>query len=133
MNNFVLHENEIRKNINPKKLLRNAKQEFPWLSLEIFSGEYYNMENKILDIQFWPVCANQARPNYSVGSDQDEPEIQHDRWTKDYFKFFGIIAQIKYRKITLAKFLKKYFFKLNGKFWPNCGPKLCNPISQDRL
>ena len=133
MNNFVLHENKIRKNINPEKLLRNAKQEFPWQSLEIFSGKYYNMENKILDIQFWPVCVNQARPNYSVGSDQDEPEIQHDRWTKDYFKFFGIIAQIKYRKITLAKFLKKYFFKLNGKFWPNCGPKLCNPISQDRL
>ena len=133
MNNFVLHENKIRKNINPEKLLRNAKQEFPWQSLEIFSGKYYNMENKILDIQFWPVCVNQARPNYSVGSDQDEPEIQHDRWTKDYFKFFGIIAQIKYRKITLGKFLKKYSFKLNGKFWPNCGPKLCKPISQDWL
>ena len=27
------------------------------------------MENKILDFQFGPVCANQTRPNYSVGSE----------------------------------------------------------------
>ena len=39
------------------------------------------MENKILDFQFGPVCANQTRPNYSVGSKQDEAEIQHDRWS----------------------------------------------------
>ena len=38
--------------------MRNAKQEFPCQSLESFSGEYYNMENKILDFQFGPVlCA----------------------------------------------------------------------------
>ena len=55
--------------------MRNAKQEFPCQSLESFSGEYYNMENKILDFQFGPVCANQTRPNYSVGSKQDEPEF----------------------------------------------------------
>ena len=24
--------------------------------------------------------ANQTRPNYNVGSDQDEAEIQYDRW-----------------------------------------------------
>ena len=69
--------------INPKNFLRNAKQEFPCQSLESFSGEYYNMENKILDFQFGPVCANQTRPNYSVGSDQDEAEIQHDRWSTE--------------------------------------------------
>ena len=68
--------------------MRNAKQEFPCQSLESFSGEYYNMENKILDFQFGPVCANQTRPNYSVGSEQDEAEIQSDRlstpeWCKD--------------------------------------------------
>ena len=50
--------------INPENFLRNAKQ------------EYYNMENKILDFQFGPVCANQTRPNYSVGSEQDEAQIQ---------------------------------------------------------
>ena len=69
-------------NINPttgpRNFLRNAKQEFPCRSLESFSGQYYNMENKILDFQFGPVCANQTRPNYSVGSDQDEVEIQYD-------------------------------------------------------
>ena len=38
--------------------MRNAKQEFPCQSLESFSGEYYNMENKILDFWFGPVlCA----------------------------------------------------------------------------
>ena len=39
------------------------------------------MENKILDFQFGPVCANQTRPNYSVGSNQDEAEIQYDQWS----------------------------------------------------
>ena len=38
------------------------------------------MENKIIDFQFGPVCANQIRPNCSVGSEQDEAEIQYDRW-----------------------------------------------------
>ena len=61
--------------------MQNTKQEFPCQSLESFSGEYYNMENKILDFQFGPVCANQTRPNYSVGSKQDEAEIQCDRWS----------------------------------------------------
>ena len=37
------------------------------------------MENKILDFQFRPVCANQTRPNYSVGIEQDEAEIQCNR------------------------------------------------------
>ena len=37
------------------------------------------MENKILVLQFEPVCAKQTRPNYSVGSDQDEAGIQYDR------------------------------------------------------
>ena len=45
MNNYVLHENKIRKNINPKNFLRNTKQ------------EYYNMENKVLNFQSEPVCA----------------------------------------------------------------------------
>ena len=71
----MLHENKIRKNINRENFLRNAKQEFPCQSLEGFSGVYYNMENKILDFQFEPVYAKQTRPNYSVGSDQDEEEI----------------------------------------------------------
>ena len=48
-------QNKIRKNINPENFLRNAKQEFPCQSLESFSGEYYNMENKILDFRFGPV------------------------------------------------------------------------------
>ena len=57
----------------------NAKQEFPCQSLESFSGEYCNMENKTLVFQFGPVCANQTHPNYSVGSEQDESEIQCDQ------------------------------------------------------
>ena len=81
MNNYVLHENKIRKNINPNKFLQNAKQKFPCQSLKSFSGEYYNIENKILDFQFEPVCAKQTHPNYSVGSDQDEAEIQYDQWS----------------------------------------------------
>ena len=35
--------------INPGNFLGNAKQESPCQSLERFSGEYYNKENKILD------------------------------------------------------------------------------------
>ena len=69
----------VSKNINPKNLLRNAKQKFPCQSLKRFPEEYYNMENKILDFQFGPLCTNQTRPNYSVGSEQDEAEIQYDR------------------------------------------------------
>ena len=77
----MLHENKIRKNINPENFLRNAKQEFPCPRVESFSGEYCNMENKILDFQFEPVCAKQTHPNCSVGSDQGEAEIQYDRWS----------------------------------------------------
>ena len=51
-------QNKIRENINPKNFLRNAKQEYQCQSLESLSGEYYNMENKILDFRFGPVlCA----------------------------------------------------------------------------
>ena len=67
--------------INPKNFLRNAKQEFPCQSLESFSGEYYNMGKKSLDFQSGPVCANQIRPNRSVGSEQHEAETQYDRWS----------------------------------------------------
>ena len=65
--------------MNPENLLRNAKQEFTSQSFESFSGEYYNMENKILHFQFEPVCTKQTRPNYSVGSYQHEAEIQYNR------------------------------------------------------
>ena len=68
--------------INPENFLWNAKQEFPCQSLESFSGEYYNMDNKILVFQIEPVCAKQTRTYYSVGSDQDEAEIQYDQWSK---------------------------------------------------
>ena len=62
--------------------MRNAKQEFPYQSSESFSREYYNMENKIFGFQFEPMCVKQTRPNYSVGSDQDEAEIQYDRLSR---------------------------------------------------
>ena len=62
--------------------MRNAKQDFPCQSLESFSGEYYTTENKMLNFQFGPVCSNQTRPNYSVGNEQDEAEIQYERWSK---------------------------------------------------
>ena len=61
--------------------MRNANQEFPCQSLESFSGEYYNLKNKIFDFQFEPVCAKQTRPNYSIESNQDEAEIQYDQWS----------------------------------------------------
>ena len=60
----------------------NAKQEFPYQSSEGFSREYYNMENKIFGFQLEPMCVKQTRPNYSVGSDQDESEIQYDRLSR---------------------------------------------------
>ena len=37
------------------------------------------MENKIVGFQFESVCVKQTRPNYSVGSDQDEVEIKYDK------------------------------------------------------
>ena len=64
----------IRKNVNPENFLRIK-------SLKSFSGEYYNIENKILDFQLEPVCAKQTCPNYSVGNDQDEAQIQYDPWS----------------------------------------------------
>ena len=33
--NYVLHENKIRKNINPENFLWNAKQEFPYQRLKV--------------------------------------------------------------------------------------------------
>ena len=71
--------------------MRNAKQEFPCQSWESFSVEYYNMENKILYFQFGPVCTNQIRPNYSVGSEQDEAEMQYDWWGYDRMVQLGKI------------------------------------------
>ena len=41
--------------------MRNAKQEFLCKNLESFSGENYNIEKKILDFQFEPVCAKLAQ------------------------------------------------------------------------
>ena len=81
MNNYVPHENQIRKNINPENFSWNAKQEFPCQGLENFSREYYNMENKILNFQFGPLCTNKTCSNYSVGKSQDEAEIQYDQWS----------------------------------------------------
>ena len=74
-----LYKNKIMKNINPLKLMRNAKQEFLYQSSESFSREYCNMEKKIFGFKFEPMCVKQTRPNYSVGSDQDEAQIQYDR------------------------------------------------------
>ena len=68
LNNYVLQEKKIRKNINPENFLQNAKQEFPCPSLESFSGEYYNMENKILGLDL--CCVHQ--PN--------SPKLQ--RWKR---------------------------------------------------
>ena len=82
--------------MSPENFLRNAKQEFPSQSLESFSGEYYNMKNKILDFQFGPVCTNQIRPNCSVGSKQDEAEIQYDPWsTPEWYKMWKDINQLR--------------------------------------
>ena len=64
----------------PKTFCRTQSRNFACQSLESFTGEFYNMENKILNFQFGPLCAKQTCPNYSVGSDQDEAEIQYDRW-----------------------------------------------------
>ena len=79
LNSYVLHKNKIRQNINPKDFLQDAKLKFTCQSLESFSREYYNMENKILGFQFEPVCVKQTCPNYSVGSNQHEAEIQYGR------------------------------------------------------
>ena len=55
---MLQNKTKIRKKINPENFLRNAKQEFPCQSLESFTGESYNMENKILNFQFEPVVPN---------------------------------------------------------------------------
>ena len=69
--------------------MQNAKQEFPCQSLESFSREYYDMENKILSFQLEPVCTKQTHPNYSLESNQDDAEIQqHDRLsTKEWCNY----------------------------------------------
>ena len=59
--------------------MHNTKKEFLHQSLESFSREYCNIENKIFGFQFEPMWVKQTCPNYSVGSDQDEAEIQYDR------------------------------------------------------
>ena len=66
LNNYVLHETKIRKNITPKTFCATQSK---------------NFHAKILDFQFDPVCVKRTRPNYSVGSDQDEAGIQYDRWS----------------------------------------------------
>ena len=106
MNSYVLHQNKIKKNINAKNFLQNSKQEFPCQSLENFSGEYYNMENNILDFQFEPVCAKQARPNYSVGSNQDEAEIQYDRCSTH---------RSSHQRCSMKKCVFSNFVKFTGK------------------
>ena len=87
--------------------MRNAKQEFPCQSLESFSEKYYNMENKILDFQFTPVCTNQTRPNYSVGSEQDEAEIQYDRWSRPEW---GNCEKCKKNACAVTKFRQLMHF-----------------------
>ena len=39
------------------------------------------MEDKILGFQFEPVSAKRTRPSYNDGSDQDEPETHHNRFS----------------------------------------------------
>ena len=61
---------------NPKNFLWNAKSEFP---CQIWKVSLENTTTwKILDFQFGPVCVNQTCLNCSVGSEQDEAEIQYD-------------------------------------------------------
>ena len=64
------------KNINPLRLCGTQSKNFHDKVWKSFSREYYSMENKIFGFQFEPVCVKKSRPNYSVGSDQDEAEIQ---------------------------------------------------------
>ena len=61
--------------MNPKNFLWKVKEEFLCQSLESFSTECYNMENKFLGFQFEPAHAKQTLPNYNVGSNQHEAEI----------------------------------------------------------
>ena len=100
-------QNKIRKNINPKNFLRNAKQEFPCQSLGSFSGEYYNMENKIFDFQFGPVCANQTCPNDSVGSEQDSE--QKSSMTDGVHQNGGTVKNVKrYQPVKNACAVTKF-------------------------
>ena len=50
----------------PEHFLQNARQEFSSQSLESFSGEYYNMENKILDFQCLNLCASNKLAQITV-------------------------------------------------------------------
>ena len=75
-------------------------------NLESFSGEYYNMKNKILDFQFEPVGAKQTRPNYSVGSDQDKAKIQYERWNTH---------RSSQQRCSMKKVVLRNFEKFTGK------------------
>ena len=63
LTNFTQSTTQEQTTTNPKNFLRNARQQFPCQNLESLSEEYYNMENKILNFQFKPVCTKQACPN----------------------------------------------------------------------
>ena len=102
MNNYVLHKNKIRKNINPDNFLRNAKQEFSCQRLESFSGEYYNIENEILEFQFGTVCANQVRSNYSVG-------LEFKLCRKSFLKSFS--QKFLGNHFLVSTFLRLFLFR----------------------
>ena len=104
---YYIHENKIEKNIDHKNFLQNAKQEFSCKSLESFSGKYYNMENKILDCQFEPVCTKQTHPNYSVGSNRDEGKIQYDWWSTH---------RSSHQRCSMKKGVLRNFAKFIGKY-----------------
>ena len=90
--------------ITPKNFLWNAKQEFLCQSLESFSEEYYNIDNKILDFQFGPLCASQICSNCSVGSDQDEAEIQYDWWSTPEWYNWEKCEKISVKNACITKF-----------------------------
>ena len=113
MNNYVLHENKIRKNINPDNFWRNSKQEFPCQNLESFSGEYYNIENEIFDLQIETVCTNQTHPNYSVGNKQDEAQIQEFLCCHEIHAIKGFHLKFKARLSWISAVLKIFVMEFN--------------------
>ena len=70
---------KIRKNINPKNFLKNAKQEFPSQSLKVSLKNTTTWEIKTWTSNLNLCVPKKTHPNYSVGSDQDEAEIQYDQ------------------------------------------------------
>ena len=80
------------KNINPEKLLRNAKQEFSCQSLESFSGEYY----RSIQITVWEASKTKQKSSVTHGVHQNGATVKN---VKRYQPVKNACAVTKFRQL----------------------------------